>query len=108
MFDVKEESSMERRSFLLGLVAVAIGAGASRASDAQTLQASAAPEVALPEGTPVDWAQQGQSWNRPPHHRDRYWRRPPQLQRGRQRRQVCRVHRDSFGRSVRRCRWVWV
>ena len=100
---------MERRSFLLGLVAFAVGAGASRASDAQTLQPSKSPEITLPDGTPIDWAQHpGQGWNRPPHHRDRYWRRPPAVQRRRHRREVCRVHRDGFGRQVRRCHWVWV
>lgn len=101
---------MERRSFILGLVAIAAGSAlsalpteAKEPQSTQALDASLNPveEQTLPDGTPLDWAQ----------HRDRHWnnhhRRHPRHRR-RHRRQVCRVHRDRFGRRIRRCHWVWV
>ena len=102
---------MERRAFLTGFLGMSLGlALALRPQGAQAaprLQAPEAPnadlsDLTLPDGTPLDWAQQrGSDWDRRHH-------RPPQHRRHhrRHRRQVCRVHRDSFGRRIRRCRWV--
>lgn len=101
---------MERRSFIFGLVAIATGSGLSALpAEAQAPQSAPlmdAPldptaELTLPDGTPFDWSQ----------HRDRHWNhhhRRHHRHRRRHRRQVCRVHRDRFGRRIRRCHWVWV
>lgn len=103
---------MKRRSFLLGLISMAAGGGLSlRASDTQATPLTShggapvegATELTLPDGTPIDWAQQ-RNWHGSPHYR--HWHRPPR--RRRHQRHVCRVYRDRFGRRVRRCRWVWV
>lgn len=103
---------MERRSFVLGLLALAAGSALSlRIDEAEAAPAApatageAASELTLPDGTALDWAQH-RGWDRNPHHR--HWRHPPRHHRRRHRRQVCRVHRDRFGRRVRRCHWVWV
>lgn len=101
---------MERRSFMLGLLVLASGSVANlRAGEADakpaSAEAGAASELTLPDGTALDWAQnRSRDWH--PHHR--HWRHPPRHHRRRSRRQVCRVHRDRFGRRVRRCHWVWV
>jgi len=107
---------MERRSFLLGLMALATGSALSLPADeapaaSPTLPAEVTPgaasEITLPDGTPVDWAQRRSSdWDRrhrpPPHHRHR-----PRHHRRRRQRQVCHIRRDRWGRPVRICRWVW-
>lgn len=86
---------MERRSFMLGLLAVSAGAaGTAFASQAEASPIRSGTEslpqdqtVTLPDGTPVELAQ----------YRGRR----------RRRRQVCRVRRNRYGRRVRVCRWVW-
>lgn len=101
---------MERRSFMLGLLALAAGSAVNlKAGEAEATPAAAAgdttSELTLPDGTALDWVQHRRSdWH--PH--DRHWRHRPRHHRRRHRRQVCRVHRDRFGRRVRRCHWVWV
>lgn len=93
---------MERRSFLLGLLALSAGAAsvavAGKADAAglgaagQALGAMPSEKTAtLPDGTPIE---QAQYYGRP-------YRRP------RPRRQVCTVRRNRFGRPVRVCRWVY-
>lgn len=99
---------MERRSFLLGLMALATGSASSlQVNEAQAappaqpadVAPDAASDITLPDGTPVDWAQRRPDWNHP--------RRPPPRHRRRRQRQVCHVRRDRWGRPVRVCRWVW-
>lgn len=85
---------MERRSFLLALLALSTGSAA--AAIAGTAEAAAATPVApprragsdaltLPDGQPIEYAQ---------------YRR-------RRRRTVCSWRRDRWGRRVRVCRSVW-
>ncbi len=87
---------MERRSFLLGLLALAAGS----ASTLQPDGAQAAP-VALPDGAPVDWAQE-QRVSRPQLH----YRRMPREQPVRERRRICETVKSRHGPPRRRCRWV--
>lgn len=103
---------MERRSFLLGLMALATGSALSlQANEAQAASpsqpADATPErasdITLPDGTPVDWAQRHGDWHHR-HYRRRHYRHH---HRRRRRRQVCHFRRDRWGRPVRICRWVW-
>lgn len=85
---------MERRSFLLGLLALSTGSAA--AAIAGKAEAAAVTPVAdalaksdaltLPDGTPLEYTQ--------------YRRR-------RRRRTVCSWRRDRWGRRVRVCRSVW-
>lgn len=102
---------MDRRSFLLGMLAAGSGlAGALASGDAAAAPAvcSAVPPscpdeivAALPDNTQADWSQvhRGRHRHGPPHHRRRHARRQTR---------VCRTFRDRFGRRVRRCHWVWV
>ena len=102
---------MNRRSFLLGILAASSGlAGAlliGDASAAPAVCAAASPPcpddivAALPDGTQADWSQahRGRHRHGPPHHHRRHARRQVR---------VCRTFRDRFGRRVRRCHWAWV
>jgi len=98
---------MERRNFLLGLVALAAGSAtmavattkaeaAPVAAPSGALREAASPESrsTLPDGTPIEKAQ---------YYRDRPYRGRPR----RRRREVCRITRNRFGRPVRVCRSVW-
>lgn len=97
---------MERRSFILGLLAVAAGSGLiaqsgqAQASPQPPQPAAPAGEITLPDGTPIDWAQR----HRRPHAHYRRWPRHQYRHRRRNRR-VCRTFRDRFGRIRRRCHW---
>lgn len=111
-----EEFEMDRRSFMMGLLAVASGGSATLVA----LEAAAAPatpgacelplagspdQMSSPsEGLPLEYAQYR---GRPTHwhHRDRRYRHHRRHVR---RRHVCRWHRDRWGRRVRRCHWVWI
>ncbi|RDJ20749.1 hypothetical protein DWE98_22545 [Bosea caraganae] len=111
-----EEFEMDRRSFMMGLLAAASGGSALIASEPAAASATSGacalpPEAvvqdqnaALPDGMPIEYAQYSR---RPVHwhhrgHRYRHHRRRVQ------RRRVCRVHIDRRGRRVRRCHWVWI
>lgn len=96
---------MDRRTFILGLLAVAAGSSATlvaaeaaatpSAQASCSLPAEAAVEegsTAAPDGLPVEYSQ--------------YHRRSTHRHHRHRRRQVCRVHRDRWGRRVRRCHWV--
>lgn len=84
---------MERRSFLLGLLALSTGSAAAaiagKAEGAAVAPAADAlarnDALTLPDGTPVEYAQH----------------------RRRRRRTVCSWRRDRWGRRVRVCRSVW-
>ncbi len=106
---------MQRRSFIMGLLAVAAGGTGTLAA----LEAAAAPaaqgivpllpgaaaeagDMAAPDGTPIEAARHlhPTHWHHR-HRRHRHHRRRVH------RRRVCRVHIDRRGRRVRRCHWVW-
>jgi hypothetical protein len=102
---------MERRSFLLGLMALAAGSASSlQAMD----EAQAAPlsqpadgaaqdagQITLPDGTSIDWAQDQRN-PRPQLH----YRRMPREQQPRERRRFCQMVQSRHGPPRRRCRWV--
>lgn len=98
---------MERRNFLMGLVALAAGSATLAVAGKAEAAPIAAPTDALreagattetratlPDGTPIEQAQ----YRGPNYYRGRPRRR---------RREVCRVTRNRFGRPVRVCRSVW-
>lgn len=109
-------ASMQRRSFITGLLALAAGgtgtlaafeaAAAPATQSIVPLLPNAAAEdaaaMAAPDGTPIESAQNRNSvhW----HHRNRRHRHHRRHVR---RRRVCRIHFDRWGRRVQRCHWVW-
>ncbi len=108
-------ASMQRRSFITGLLALAAGgtgtlaafeaAAAPATQSIVPLLPNAAAEdaaMAAPDGTPIETAQNRNSvhW----HHRNRRHRHHRRHVR---RRRVCRIHFDRWGRRVQRCHWVW-
>lgn len=97
---------MDRRFFILGVLAAA---AASRAEAGAAPAALPAPHVKGEPITPLDdlKLEYAQGRNQSPHwhHRDSRFRHHPRHVR---RRQVCRFETDRRGRRVRRCRWVWI
>lgn len=89
---------MHRRTFVLSLLSVAIGADGARSAPDELAAtvvvepgAVRAPPAATEAQAPI-LAEAPSDWVR---HRPRH-------------RRVCRTVRDRWGRRVRRCRWVWV
>lgn len=100
---------MDRRMFILGILAAAAGGGPLAAAEAVAPPAPSAGDAgeaiaALPDDLPLAYAQnpnQSPHW----HHRNSRYRHHPRHVR---RRRVCRTERDRHGRHVQRCRWVWI
>lgn len=104
-----EDLTMDRRSFVLSILAMAAGGGSLAASEAAAAPASLPEETKqavaeMLDDLPLTYAQ---NWNGSPHwhHRDPRFRHHPRHVR---RRRVCRMERDRHGRRVQRCRWVWM